>query len=69
MSEKVLVGVDEFNNLTNYLYGRPYREVNQLLEELRQSASIVEVPDQQQDINPHEVVPPTFDDAEPPADE
>ena len=61
MSEKVILGVDEFNNLTNYLYGRPYREVNQLLEELRQSASIVEVPDQGRDTNPH--------DAEPPADE
>jgi hypothetical protein len=66
MSDKVLIGVEEFNNITNYLMGRPYREVNQMLEELRQSASVVQVPDEEEQaqINPHDVQPPSFDDAE-----
>lgn len=66
MADKVLLGVDEFNTLTNYLMGRPYREVNQMLEELRHSASVVQVPDEEEQINPHDVVPPSFDDATPP---
>jgi len=44
--QKVIMGVAEFNTLTNYLMERPYREVNQILEELRQSATVVEVPEQ-----------------------
>lgn len=47
MSEqKVIVGVAEFNALTTYLMDQPYKEVHQILEELRQSASVVEVPEQ-----------------------
>ena len=65
MSDKVIVGVEEFNSLTNYLMGRPYKEVHQMLEELRQSAQIVEVPEAEEPpAEPTGVVPPSFDDAE-----
>ena len=50
MSEqKVILGVAEFNALTNYLMERPYKEVQGILDELRQSASIVEVPSESQE--------------------
>jgi len=42
--QKVIIGVAEFNSLTNYLMEKPYKEVNQILNELRQSAEIVEIP-------------------------
>jgi len=42
--QKVVVSVDIFNALTNYMMERPYREVNTLLEELRQDATVMEMP-------------------------
>ena len=42
--QKVIIGVAEFNALTNYLMERPYKEVSPILDELRQAASIIEVP-------------------------
>ena len=40
----VLVPVDVFNAITAYLSQRPYKEVSQLIDEIRQSAKVIEVP-------------------------
>ena len=47
MSEKeqgALVSVDVFNAVTEYLSSRPYREVHQLISEIRGSTKLIELP-------------------------
>jgi hypothetical protein len=51
-NQKVIVGVEEFNSVTNYLMSKPYKEVEALLNELRQSAQIVELPEQEEPQQP-----------------
>ena len=43
-NQQVLVPVDLFNALTNYLTSRPYSEVHQIISEMRQSVKVVEAP-------------------------
>ena len=47
-NQKVLVPVDLFNALTNYLTSRPYNEVHQIISELRQAVQIVESPSEEE---------------------
>ena len=49
-NQKVLVPVDLFNALTNYLTSRPYNEVHQLIRELRQVVQIVETPEAAEEV-------------------
>ena len=49
MSEKeqgVLIAVDVFNAITEYLSQRPYKEVSRIIDEIRQSAKVIELPDE-----------------------
>ena len=55
MSEQeqgVLVPVDVFNAITDYLSNRPYKEVSRYIEELRSSAKVVEMPQDPQEEEP-----------------
>ena len=40
----VLLPVDVFNSVTDYLSHRPYKEVSRMIDEIRQSAKVIEVP-------------------------
>ena len=49
MSEKeqgVLIAVDVFNAITEYLSQRPYKEVSRIIDEIRQSAKVIELPEE-----------------------
>ena len=51
MSEKeqgVLVPVDVFNAVTDYLSHRPYKEVSRIIEEIRQGAKVIELPEEEE---------------------
>ena len=41
----VILPVDVFNGITDYLSQRPYKEVFRMIDEIRQSANVVEVPE------------------------
>ena len=45
----VLVPVDVFNAITEYLSHRPYKEVSRLIDEIRQSAKVIEVPQEKEE--------------------
>ena len=45
----VLVPVDVFNAITEYLSQRPYKEVSRLIDEIRQSAKVIEVPQEKKE--------------------
>ena len=52
MSEKeqgALVSVDVFNAVVEYLSSRPYREVQQLIQEIRTSTKLVEIPQEEEE--------------------
>jgi hypothetical protein len=52
MSEEnqgVLVPVDVFNAITEYLSQRPYKEVSRIIDEIRQGAKVIEVPEQKEE--------------------
>ena len=52
MSEEnqgVLVPVDVFNAITEYLSQRPYKEVSRIIDEIRQAAKVIEVPEQKEE--------------------
>ena len=52
MSEKeqgVLVPVDVFNAVTDYLSHRPYKEVSRIIEEIRQGAKVIELPEEEEE--------------------
>ena len=52
MSEKeqgVLVPVDVFNAVTEYLSQRPYREVSRIIDEIRQAAKVIEIPEHKEE--------------------
>lgn len=53
-SQQVLVPVDLFNAVTNYLTSRPYNEVHQIIGELRQAVKIVEAPEAEEESNDEE---------------
>jgi hypothetical protein len=51
MSDKeqgALVPTDVFNAITEYLTQRPYREVQQLIQELRTTTKLIEVPSEEE---------------------
>ena len=45
----VLVPVDVFNAITEYLSQRPYKEVSRIIDEIRQSAKVIEVPQEKEE--------------------
>ena len=45
----VTVPVDVFNSVTDYLSQRPYKEVTRLIDEIRQSAKVVQVPQEEEE--------------------
>lgn len=45
----VLVPVDVFNAITEYLSQRPYKEVSRLIDEIRQGAKVIEVPQEKEE--------------------
>ena len=48
MSDKTqgaLVPTEVFNAITEYLTSRPYREVHQLIQELRGTTKLIEIPE------------------------
>ena len=52
MSEKeqgALVSVDVFNAVVEYLSSRPYREVQQLIQEIRTSTKLIEIPQEEEE--------------------
>ena len=42
----VIVSVDVFNSVTEYLSNRPYREVNQLIDEIRSTTRLIDLPEE-----------------------
>ena len=40
----VLLPVEVFNGITDYLSQRPYKEVSRMIDEIRQSAKVIEIP-------------------------
>ena len=48
-NQNVVIPVPLFNSLTDYLSSRPYREVNQLIDEIRNSAKVVEMSDKEEE--------------------
>ena len=48
MEKGVVIPVDLFNKTFEFLQDQPYRAVGTLIEELRHSAQVVEVPEQNQ---------------------
>ena len=49
MEKGVLVPVDLFNKTFEFLQDQPYRTVGPLIEELRQSVQVVEIPEQKEE--------------------
>ena len=52
MSEQeqgVLVPVDVFNSITEYLSQRPYKEVSRIIDEIRQAAKVIEIPEHKEE--------------------
>ena len=45
----VMLPVDVFNGITDYLSQRPYKEVSRMIDEIRQSAKVVEVPQEEEE--------------------
>ena len=43
-NKSVIMPVGVFNSITEYLSSRPYREVNQIIEEIRSTTQLVDVP-------------------------
>jgi hypothetical protein len=48
-NNQVIMSVDLFNALTNYLTSKPYNEVHQIIAELRQSVQLVDQPVEMQE--------------------
>ena len=46
VSESVVLPVSVFNSVTEYLSNRPYREVNRLIEEIRSTTKLVDLPEE-----------------------
>ena len=49
MEKGVLVPVDLFNKVFEFLQDQPYRQVGGFIEELRQSVQVVEIPEQKEE--------------------
>ena len=47
--QAVMVPVDVFNAVTEYLSQRPYKEVSRLIDEIRQGAKVIEVPEEREE--------------------
>ena len=48
MEKGVLIPVDLFNKIFEFLQDQPYRAVGPYIEELRESVQMVEVPEQEE---------------------
>ena len=46
VSESVVLPVSVFNSVTEYLSNRPYREVNRLIDEIRSTTKLVDLPEE-----------------------
>ena len=46
VSESVVLPVSVFNAVTEYLSNRPYSEVNRLIEEIRSTTKLVDLPEE-----------------------
>ena len=44
----VLLPVEVFNGITDYLSQRPYKEVSRMIDEIRQSAKVIEIPQEEE---------------------
>ena len=49
VSQNVVIPVSVFNAVTDYLSTRPYREVNGLIEEIRNTTKLVDLPEETTD--------------------
>ena len=47
--QAVMLPVDVFNGLTDYLSQRPYKEVSRMIDEIRQTAKVIEVPQEEEE--------------------
>ena len=47
MDKGVLIPVDLFNKVVEYLGTRPYNEVASAIEEIRQAAKVIDVPQEE----------------------
>ena len=47
MDKGVIISVDLFNRVVEYLGTRPYNEVANVIEEIRQSAKVIDVPEEE----------------------
>ena len=47
----VIVSVDVFNSVTEYLSNRPYREVNHLIDEIRSTTRLIDLPEEAEEEN------------------
>ena len=45
----VLLPVEVFNGITDYLSQRPYKEVSRMIDEIRQSAKVIEIPQEEEE--------------------
>ena len=43
-NQNIILPVSAFNAVTDYLSNRPYREVNGLIDEIRSTAKLVDLP-------------------------
>ena len=48
MEKGVLLPVDLFNKVFEFLQDQPYRQVGPFIEEIRQAVQVVEMPEQEQ---------------------
>lgn len=49
MEKGVLLPVEVFNKIFEFLQDQPYREVGSFIEEIRQSVQVVEIPEQKEE--------------------
>lgn len=46
--QEALMPVELFNAVTEYISSRPYREVHQLIDAIRQGVRVVDVPEEEE---------------------
>jgi len=54
MEKGVLLPVDLFNKVVDYLSSRPYKEVSMAIEEIRQTAQVIDLPEQEEEASEDE---------------
>ena len=56
MSDKVVMPVDTFNKLVDYIQRRPFNEVANIIDEIRNTAAMVESTQVEEEPQPEESV-------------